>query len=505
MLQAVDWAASLRFFGILEKSGNFWVRRASACHEAERFAADGQCFGSFRPLQKSVLPRPTREFVGSCHVIRAKIFSMNVPEDLAQSQSASEQQLGELLSAEFDDELSASERQTLEQLRRQYPDAADRFTAQFERVRSVMGGPPVSAQQAALVSAKQVALLGRARKPVTRNAVLQGRAWKVSVTIAAAAMLFALVNQFRASSISNPLADATPVKSSLESAMSDVVAIDEELQLKAVMDSTPGANSAAGGTEAFAADQGAEMAPAISGFGGTGDPGVGAAVAGAAAAPRELPTQVRQTSAGAKPLAAGDSAAELQILASSKEWTVVVVRIPQAAPAVVMSGVDRVLERYGLQRQREDVAAESDWLGVVVGGSEESQRKLVADVEEELKGEDAEWDPARVFHSSRDEILAAVRKTLQTPTEAELERGEVFVTVEKSSALRSLAVDEQVSDGASQSAALAIADAASDSPVDQEGASTGVARAKSAAASPKARGSRPLLLVLSLQAQPVNG
>ena len=430
---------------------------------------------------------------------------MNIPEDSAQSQSASEQQLGELLSAEFDDELSASERQTLEQLRRQYPDVADRFTAQFERVRSVLGGPPVTAQQAALVSAKQVTFLGRTGKPVTRNAVLRGRAWKVSVTMAAAAMLFALVNQFRANSVSNPLADATPVKSSLESAMSDVVATDVELQRNAVMDSPPGANSAAGGTEAFAADQGAEMAPAISGFGGTGDPGVGAAVAGAAAVPRELATQVRQTPAGAKPLAAGDSVAELQILASSEEWTVVVVRIPQAAPAVVMSGVDRVLERYGLQRQREDVAAESDWLGVVVAGSEESQRKLVADVEEELKGEDAEWDPARVFHSSRDEILAAVRKTLQTPTEAELERGEVFVTVEKSSALRSLAVDGPFSDGASQSTALAVADSASESPVDQGGTSTGGARAKAAAASPRARGSRPLLLVLSLQAQPVNG
>jgi hypothetical protein len=44
-------------------------------------------------------------------------------------------------------------------------------------------------------------------------------------------------------------------------------------------------------------------------------------------------------------------------------------------------------------------------------------------------GAPVEWDPAEVLSSTREQIIAAVRQSLKSPTESELKRGEIFVAV----------------------------------------------------------------------------
>ncbi|MFM7925271.1 MAG: hypothetical protein ACKPJJ_34010, partial [Planctomycetaceae bacterium] len=56
-------------------------------------------------------------------------------------------------------------------------------------------------------------------------------------------------------------------------------------------------------------------------------------------------------------------------------------------------------------------------------------QSLVQAVSVAVDGKVSEWNPAGIRSAAREEIVAAVRRSLQSPTQAELARGEIYVAV----------------------------------------------------------------------------
>ncbi|MEI7701224.1 MAG: hypothetical protein WCK86_15600, partial [Planctomycetia bacterium] len=95
----------------------------------------------------------------------------------------------------------------------------------------------------------------------------------------------------------------------------------------------------------------------------------------------------------------------------------------------VVDKVGMVLGRYGLELEQSGSEAAAGWLGVVLTPRVVAHQELIRDVEVAVGGAPVEWDPAEVLSSTREQIIAAVRQSLKSPTESELKRGEIFVAV----------------------------------------------------------------------------
>ena len=132
--------------------------------------------------------------------------------------------------------------------------------------------------------------------------------------------------------------------------------------------------------------------------------------------------------AGALNAAGAEGLAEVRTLVDAAEWKVVVVKVGSHGRGEIVDKVGIVLSRYGLELEQSGPESTEGWLGVVLTPRLGSHRELIQEVEVAV-GAPVEWDPAEVLSSTREQIIAAVRQSLKSPTESELKRGEIFVAV----------------------------------------------------------------------------
>ena len=141
-----------------------------------------------------------------------------------------------------------------------------------------------------------------------------------------------------------------------------------------------------------------------------------------------LPLSGTLKAAGQLNAAGPEGLAEVRTLVDAAEWKVVVVKAGSHGRSEIVDKVGTVLSRYGLELEQSGPEAADGWLGVVLTPRLGSHRELIQDVEVAV-GASGEWDPAEVLSSTREQIIAAVRQSLKSPTESELQRGEIFVAV----------------------------------------------------------------------------
>ncbi len=363
-----------------------------------------------------------------------------------------EQQIAELLSAELDEALTVSEQRKLRGFREQHPELCLVLQQRLQSAGAALRSIPVRGSLYTIINGEDLLRAERklqveALPPEKRK---RGGRGQLMMLVVVASLLFLVVPRFL-SQRQQPLfafLDSSPPGSAAETS-ADYESLDAAAMAGAATAETAGDIAvAADGVIAEASVNASEsedaqwFASAAAGSGGAaGDVQVAMGSAGSpgSASVRRFPlaapldeanvSEMSTESAGTQD---ADRASQLLWLSEANDWRVVVVSVKASDPADLLADVDRVLERHGLQRDAGTVESESDWIGVVVSGTEEEQQQLIMDVERELDSEDAEWDPARVMHSSREEIVAAVRRSLVTPTLAEVSRGDVFVAVRNS-------------------------------------------------------------------------
>jgi hypothetical protein len=116
-------------------------------------------------------------------------------------------------------------------------------------------------------------------------------------------------------------------------------------------------------------------------------------------------------------------------LAKTPDWKVVLVKVGAADRQDVRDKVQGVLQQHGLLLADTAPVQMPDWLGVVLTSDSLLQQSLVQAVSMAVGGAPAEWNPSRILSASREELIEAVRRSLESPTQAELARGEIYVAV----------------------------------------------------------------------------
>lgn len=143
----------------------------------------------------------------------------------------------------------------------------------------------------------------------------------------------------------------------------------------------------------------------------------------------ESPTRLlAEAESGVQRLAEADSW-EVRTLAEVTDWKVVVVRVGSDDREQIVNKVGEVLQRYGLQLESSARDTEAAWMGVVLTSVGETRQNVIQDVEAAVGTAPVEWNPAEVLSSTREQIIAAVRQSLRSPTETEILSGEVYVAV----------------------------------------------------------------------------
>ncbi|MFM8727015.1 MAG: hypothetical protein ACKON9_18035, partial [Planctomycetaceae bacterium] len=160
-------------------------------------------------------------------------------------------------------------------------------------------------------------------------------------------------------------------------------------------------------------------------------PAASEALPGVAASPAE-PVMAAQPAAESLARfneSAAVSNSQVQLLADAADWKVVVVKVGAVDRSDVKDRVGKVLQQHGLLLADAAPVAMPEWLAVVLSTDALMQQSLVQAVSVAVDGKVSEWNPAGIRSAAREEIVAAVRRSLQSPTQAELARGEIYVAV----------------------------------------------------------------------------
>jgi len=120
---------------------------------------------------------------------------------------------------------------------------------------------------------------------------------------------------------------------------------------------------------------------------------------------------------------------QVQLLADTADWKVVLVKVGTVDRSDVKVRVSKVLQQHGLLLADTAPVQMPEWLGVVLSADALLQQSLIQAVSVAVDGQASEWNPGQILSASREEIIAAVRRSLASPTQAELARGEIYVAV----------------------------------------------------------------------------
>ena len=157
-------------------------------------------------------------------------------------------------------------------------------------------------------------------------------------------------------------------------------------------------------------------------------PGAASGAMGGATMAESPARLLAETESGVQGLAKADDW-EVRTVAEVTDWKVVVVRVGRDDREQIVDKVGAVLQRYGLQLESSAKDTDAAWMGVVLTSVGETRQNVIQDVEAAVGTAPVEWNPAEVLSSTREQIIAAVRQSLRSPTESEILSGEVYVAV----------------------------------------------------------------------------
>jgi hypothetical protein len=323
----------------------------------------------------------------------------NEPAMSPSSPNSQLQQLLELLSAQHDGQLSAAEQQQLQQLAAQYPQQARQFQDACHGLSRDLRRLPQRSLPGPIFSAAaedQVPWL-------VRHADRRGRRWARLAALVSTLTVLGLLVMFTRNPPSQPdrgvVARQTPAfqtDSAAESVQLQRAVSPQEVPAAAapVVAAAPPAGAVAM-SEARMSDPQATAAESLSGF----------------AAPAQVSPQ------------------QVQLLADTADWKVVLVKVGTVDRSDVKVRVSKVLQQHGLLLADTAPVQMPEWLGVVLSADALLQQSLIQAVSVAVDGQASEWNPGQILSASREEIIAAVRRSLASPTQAELARGEIYVAV----------------------------------------------------------------------------
>ncbi len=145
----------------------------------------------------------------------------------------------------------------------------------------------------------------------------------------------------------------------------------------------------------------------------------------------EIPAESRESATSAVALTT-DAVDAVRPLLQTEHWNIVVLKVSSKDRAKAMEQIQAFVISHGLSvpglenESRHDTSA---WLGVVLTSAPDSNRKFVDDAILQGVVESADWDPRRIAEASREELIDAVRRSLQFPTKSELYHGQVYLEV----------------------------------------------------------------------------
>ncbi len=343
--------------------------------------------------------------------------SMSTSPDNSYAAADKPERLLELLSAQYDSELSAAEAMELEELCAGRGGAAGEILAGLSRIRRGLQGQPRTPLERDVFRVSEWAS-GEESAAVRRRGA--GRLVPVLVSVLALSLLIGWGLRGLQPMGMEPGGNAVAMLERQTHRESKSLGYVES---KSVEELQRGARGA--GLEA-PSDGSLLMPGAASGAMG-------------ALSVADAPTRrLAEAESGVQGLAKADDW-EVRTVAEVTDWKVVVVRVGRDDREQIVDKVGAVLQRYGLQLESSAKDMDAAWMGVVLTSVGETRQNVIQDVEAAVGTAPAEWNPAEVLSSTREQIIAAVRQSLRSPTESEILSGEVYVAVSSAGGVRDVA------------------------------------------------------------------
>lgn len=295
----------------------------------------------------------------------------------------------QLISAEIDGELSPEETVELRKLEADYPAQAQSLRNRWTAIGSGLRGLPVQAQPSLIFHAT-----GSVVTPVSRG----GRSGQIAVVTVIMSMALGLLIMLRPPKGDSP--------------------VPEMARTEAAKGFSAGGVSESGGSES-----GAELLADVS-----------AMPSDVLMAPSAAASVMEGVSgeAGTPNTNPDDGSTRLKKILESGNWNVVVLRAPEALQQTAVKKIESVCQDHGLTLASRPGSAEAEdsveRFGVVLTSSEAGdQDAIVAELEKALRVEEKSTDLPSLSKMSQPEIAAAVRRSLESPTQSELFQGNIHI------------------------------------------------------------------------------
>lgn len=330
----------------------------------------------------------------------------------------------QLISAEIDGELSPEETEELRKLEATYPAQAQSLRKQWAALGAGLRGLPVKKQPSLIFHATSLPVM-----PVT--SVSPGRrGGQIAVATVIVSMALGLLIMMRP-----PKGDSrVPEMARMEAA--PAFPADRTLENGAELLADASAMSS---DVSMAPSAVASVMEADSGEAGTPKTET---FSDRIAAQAELNVEPLQFQSPSSMAAAGvatgsqdipdDGTTRLKRVLESGKWTVVVLRAPESLQQTAVQKIESVCQDHGLTLASRPGSAGADdsvdRFGVVLTSSEAGdQDAIVAELQKALGIEEKSTDLPSLSQMSQQEIAAAVRRSLEFPTQAELFQGNIHI------------------------------------------------------------------------------
>lgn len=372
----------------------------------------------------------------------------------------------QLISAEIDGELSPEETEELRKLEATYPAQAQSLRKQWAALGAGLRGLPVK---------KQPSLIFQATSSVVTPVSRGHRGGQIAVATVIVSMALGLLIMMRPPKGESQVPEMARTEAAPAFSEGRVSESGAELLADA---------SAMPSDVLMAPSAAASVMEGVSGEAGTPNTEAFsnriAAKATMNAAPSQVPSPPLMAAAAGS--GAGtpsvsqdnpdDGATRLKNVLERGNWNVVVLRAPEALQQTAVKKIESVCQDHGLTLASRPGSAEAEdsveRFGVVLTSSEAGdQEAIVAELEKALNIEEKSTDLPSLSKMSQPEIAAAVRRSLESPTQSELFQGNIHIAAPDHSDLVKAARELLKSD-ADQKKAAEATDEAPTSPIVSE-------------------------------------
>lgn len=144
------------------------------------------------------------------------------------------------------------------------------------------------------------------------------------------------------------------------------------------------------------------------------------------------------------PTAGNTSDSTIRPLFETEDWNIVVVKLDEQNRELAMERIHSIVEGRGFQLQNSFADSKSEFLGVVVTSAVAENEQLVSEMEKGVAGSLVQRDSNSIAKTRREEIVTAVRKSLQHPTQSEFHHGQFYLALSTDSGKADSAVNVEL-------------------------------------------------------------